>query len=268
MQRLGRRDDWLPLVAVGVCAALVSFVVATDLAFRRPIPGEPEEVQAFRARYGPDHHSQGVEEWLIRDFFQDRTGGVFLDVGANHYREHSTTYYLEHHLGWSGIAVEAQIEFGADYARYRPRTRFVPMFAGDTDGGTVEFYVPREWHGLNASAHRMAGPGEARRITTTTLATVLDSAGISRIDLLSMDIEDSEPAALRGFDIDRFRPALVCIEDHHTVRDQILQYFALHGYQLVARYLRADVLNLYFEPNANDPLPHSAEQASGVAPAR
>ena len=63
-----------------------------------------------------------------------------------------------------------------------------------------------------------------------------------------MDIELAEPKALAGFDIDRYRPALVCIEGQHDVRQEILNYFQRHGYVLIGRYLRADVKNLYFTP--------------------
>ena len=63
-----------------------------------------------------------------------------------------------------------------------------------------------------------------------------------------MDIELHEPQALKGFDIERFRPALVCIEGLLPVRQQILDYFAGHGYVLLGRYLRADLQNLYFAP--------------------
>src|SRR5687768_18188365 len=54
----------------------------------------------FRSRYGPDHYTEREEEWMIRDYFQDKRGGVFVDVGANHYRSMSKTYYLESRLGW------------------------------------------------------------------------------------------------------------------------------------------------------------------------
>lgn len=42
-----------------------------------------------------------------------------------------------------------------------------------------------------------------------------------------MDLELHEAAALAGFDIQRFRPALVCIEGHPEVRQQI--YFMPAG---------------------------------------
>ena len=52
-------------------------------------------------------YSQFDEELIIRDFFQDRRGGFFLDVGAADPDVNNTTYYLEKNLGWSGIGVDA-----------------------------------------------------------------------------------------------------------------------------------------------------------------
>jgi FkbM family methyltransferase len=212
------------------------------------------EFQQFKS-YGPDHSSQFYEEWLIRDFFKDAKGGVFLDVGANHYRDHSTTYYLEKHLGWSGIAVDALEEFAADYAVHRPRTRYVAMFASDVPNQSVKFFVAKgSLVSSMSEAHTQRfgpkAPATARTVPTTTLTSVLDQAGIGKIDFLSMDIEEAEPMALAGFDIDRFQPALVCIEGHPEVRQQILDYFARHKYVLVGKYLRADPLNLYFRPRS------------------
>ena len=69
----------------------------------------------FREYYGPGHATEREEEWMIRDFFKDRRGGFFVDVGANHYRWTSKTYYLETTLGWSGLAIEPQQQYAADY---------------------------------------------------------------------------------------------------------------------------------------------------------
>ena len=43
-------------------------------------------------------YSQFDEELIIRDFFQDRRGGFFLDVGAAWPLRNNNTYYLEKHL--------------------------------------------------------------------------------------------------------------------------------------------------------------------------
>ena len=63
-----------------------------------------------------------------------------------------------------------------------------------------------------------------------------------------MDIELGEPAALAGFDIERFRPELVCIEAGKPVREQVSSYFAEHGYVRIDEYLPYDRVNWYFKP--------------------
>ena len=210
------------------------------------------EVEPMLKKYGSQpYSSRNVEEWLIRDFFQDRHNGVFLDVGANDYRKENNTYFLETHLGWSGVAIDALEEFASGYREHRPRTQFFALFVSDVAGSTAQFYVP-EKNKLVASASREfteqeGSPGVAKTVPTTTLDAVLEKAGISRLDFVSMDIELSEPKALAGFDIERFRPSLVCIEAHQEVRQRILDYFARHHYTVVGRYLRSDPKNLYFE---------------------
>ncbi len=71
---------------------------------------------------------------------------------------------------------------------------------------------------------------------------------MAKIDFVSIDIELHEPQALEGFDIQRFKPSLVCIAALLPVRQQILDYFARNGYVAVGRYLWVDRENLYFTP--------------------
>jgi hypothetical protein len=61
-----------------------------------------------------------------------------------------------------------------------------------------------------------------------------------------MDIEGSEPEALQGFDIERYRPELVCIETQAYTFDRLLAYFASRGYGLIEPYRSVDQVNLYF----------------------
>jgi FkbM family methyltransferase len=236
-------------------AVVLSIAVAllTVLALKeRLVYGSPaiSELAPLR-KYGPARVSEDFEEWIIRDYFRDRRQGVFLDVGANHYQKASNTYYLETALDWSGVAVDALPEFAAGYAAHRPKTRFVAMFASDQANGRVQFFVPDNHlvaSGNQEFTKRFGSAGKALEVPTTTLNDVLAQAGINKIDFMSMDIELAEPKALAGLDVERFKPALVCIEAHAEVRQQILSYFAKHGYVVVGRYLRADPFNLYFEP--------------------
>ena len=49
---------------------------------------------------------------------------MFVDIGAWDWRDGSTTYYLEKHLGWTGIAVDAQESVRQGHVDNRPGTRF------------------------------------------------------------------------------------------------------------------------------------------------
>jgi FkbM family methyltransferase len=236
---------------MGVVAALV-VSRRVDLASEENKTALPHGARYLAAAYGPDRYSQFAEEWIIRDFFQDKRDGVFVDAGANHYRDSSTTYYLEKNLGWSGLAIEPLSQFEADYETHRPRTTFLPFFLSDVSDETAKMYV-LDAHTVVSSSDRKftertgANPREVL-VPTITLNDLLPKQGLEKIDLLSMDIELSEPKALAGFDIKRFRPELVCIEAHSEVRQQILDYFARNGYVIVGKYLPTDEHNLYFMP--------------------
>jgi FkbM family methyltransferase len=235
-------------------AALAVFVFTHHIAGRDSVAQNalPRGARYLQAAYGPERNSQFAEEWIIRDFFTDRRGGFFVDVGANHYRDSSTTYYLEKNLGWSGLAIEPLQQFEADYKTHRPATRFLPFFVSDVSDELAKLYVLDE-HTVVSSSDRAftertgANPKEML-VPTITLDDLLKKQGVERIDFLSMDIELSEPKALAGFDVQRFRPELVCIEAHSEVRQQILDYFARNGYVIVGTYLPADEHNLYFTP--------------------
>ena len=245
----GRRFDLIELVMIAAIVGVVAYIVP------RPAPAPPpadEERAALEKAYGSARNSENEEEWIIRDFFQDRRGGVFVDVGAAHYKSASNTYYLEHELGWSGIAIEPLRHFAADWAQYRPRTQFRSFFVSDVSDDQVKLYTYGEKFAASSSDRTWVekfgdNPREVQTVTIT-LDDLLARENIQTFDFLSMDIELAEPKALAGFDIERFRPSLVCIEAHPEVRQQILDYFARHNYVVVGKYLRADEKNLYFSP--------------------
>jgi len=236
---------------------VVLIVLLVGAALYRPQAEEPgsysdQEVKLYAEKYGPERSTEGPEEWMIRDYFQDRRGGTFLDVGANHHERFNKTWYLEHNLGWSGIAVDALSEFAPGYQQHRPHTRFFALFVSDKSDETARVHVI-SGNTLVTSANRefvaqFGTPDRVDTVPTIALNDLLAAQKVERLDFLSMDIELHEPAALRGFDIGKYRPALVCIEALLPVRQQILEYFAGHGYVIEGRYLRSDRENLFFKP--------------------
>jgi FkbM family methyltransferase len=249
------------VVEVGLIA-IFSAVMAAALVTTGRVPAgtirtyEDLETEAYYApRFdGTPRHSTHAEEWLIRDFFRDRRDGVFVDVGASHFRDNSNTYFLETSLSWSGLAIDAQVEYAADYVQYRPRTRYITAFVTDQSDQRASLFVPPTGKNRQIASGQgqytmdSTGLGETRSVPTFTLDDILKREGIKQFELLSLDIELFEPKALAGFDINTHHPALVCVEAHLPIRQQLLDYFARHQYVVVGRYLRTDRINLYFMP--------------------
>jgi FkbM family methyltransferase len=244
-------------------ACLCLFAVVTALTMR---PARIEQIvmtdgfaaidgdllPELAARYGDERHSQGPEEHLIRDFFQDLTRGTFVDVGAYEPVKYSNTYFLEHRLEWAGIAIDALEDFAPAYRELRPRSRFVVAFVADrNEGFETIHYNPAELavsSSNEAFTRRWHTATVSRQVPVRTLDAILDEQGLTSVDFVNMDVELGEPAALKGFSIDRFAPRLVCVEAHGITRQAILDYFADHGYVVVGKYLRVDKMNLYFTP--------------------
>jgi FkbM family methyltransferase len=192
-----------------------------------------------------------AEEVIIRDFFQDRRDGFFLDVGCAWPTRASNTYYLEKHLGWTGIGIDALTEYAKGWKRMRPQSKFFNYLVTNRSGADGTFYKSPGL-GLSSTNREMAsGSRFGQGMETTeievpmiTLDELLDREGVEKVDLVSMDIEGHELEALSGFDLERFQPELLVIEGNVRA---VARYLGQHGYQQIKRYAAFDTVNRYFE---------------------
>lgn len=195
-------------------------------------------------------YSAFAEEVIIRDFFQDREGGFFLDVGAAWAVKASNTYYLEKNLGWTGIGIDALIDYASEWEELRPNSKFANYLITDKSGGEGVFYKS-ESLGLSSTKKGMAKGGlfggssepEEIRVPMITLNDLLDQEGVKKVDLVSMDIEGHEPNAFAGFDIERFAPELLVVEGKN---EWVKTYLQEHGYVQIERYKQFDSVNGYY----------------------
>lgn len=215
---------------------------------------KPRKLPADFLETTKKQYSQFEEESIIRHFFDDRAGGFFLDVGCADWQKGSTTLYLEKNLSWKGIAIDARAELREGWEKNRSGTKFFNYLITDHSGTKDKFYAAGGISSTNAD-HVRSFPQTGnldvskleREVPTVTLNELLDREGVKKVDFLLLDIELGEPAALRGFDIERFSPDLVCIEaGNETVRAFIAEYFPRHGYERIDAYLKYDTVNWYY----------------------
>lgn len=178
-------------------------------------------------------HTQ--ESDLIFDHFSRIGNGVFVEVGANDPEDGSQSLRLEN-AGWSGLLVEPLSEHAADLRRLRkahveevacgPRSRHDTIMEFKVAG--VASTLADEFINYKVEEE------EIRPVRVVTLDSLLDKHGIEKIDFLSLDVEGYELEVLDGLSLDRYRPALILIEDR--VRDLARhRYLTANGYKVVRR---------------------------------
>jgi len=194
--------------------------------------------------------SQGFEELILRDVFQDHMNGVFVDIGCAWAERGSTSCYLERRLGWSGLAVDALTKYQNAWSKHRQRSKFCNYAISDRAEEEVTFYehassgvssLDRESTALYGSEEQIS-PITVEKITLNQLLADND---INQFDHLTLDIEGEELNALNGFDIQTYRPKLCCVEN---ATGDVLAYFTRHGYQILEQYKKIDKINSYFSP--------------------
>ncbi len=173
---------------------------------------------------------------LIAAFFGNRKG-YFVEVGANEPRERPQAWHLEQ-AGWTGVLIEPQPELAAKLRAARSSQVFAVACSSPDDAGkTLPLHVAGPLSALDRD--RMApgaSPETVIEVPVRTLDSVLAEAGSPPgFDFLSIDVEGHEIEVLRGFDISRWRPRLILLEDH--VGDLSKHRFlTAAGYRIIRRY--------------------------------
>jgi FkbM family methyltransferase len=191
-----------------------------------------------------------AENELKADFFGAARAGFFVEVGANQPQEGSQSWQFEQ-AGWNGVLVEPQ----PDLAERLRRTRRAHVIAAACSspanaGTTMTLHVLGPHSSLRPELAVTGVVAEAEiEVPVRTLDDILEQAGApSPIDFVSIDVEGHEVEVLSGFDLARWRPRLVLIEDHVT---SLATHRTLTraGYRLIRR----TGLNGWYVPQAQAP---------------
>lgn len=192
-------------------------------------------------------HSWHYEEWFIRDFFKNKKDGFFVDVGAWEPIERNNTYFLEKEMGWSGIAIDAQVKFAESYAETRPKTKFFAYFVGEVSKGKHVLNVPEDDTKATGTDYFKNEKTSAEEVEQITLDLLLEREGVEKVDFINIDIEFWELGALRGFDLEKYRPELICVETFPPNREAVEKHLVEHGYEEISLWTKIDTHNLYYK---------------------
>lgn len=193
----------------------------------------------------PDKASrEEAEKKLIREYFDNKKNGYFVEVGANDPTAViSQSWHLESLLQWSGILVEPNPTLAKRCQELRPKsTSFACACVDDEKLEHVTLYVPlREGEEMDVHAGISKNIDDFNYqqhreiiVPCRTLNSLLEEDGATCIDLLSIDVEGAELEVLKGFDIQKYQPRLILLEDKHLYLTKH-HYLKKRGYTLVKR---------------------------------
>jgi FkbM family methyltransferase len=208
---------------------------------------EGEKAISFRAQHGEDI-------WIWRHF-KSKKMGFFVEVGAYDGVTFSNTLAFEE-IGWKGILIEANPDASELCRKNRPASVVVNAAVGlPGKKDTIAFNLAE---GAEMLSFVEAGDDHFKRIRKQggtlkqveipflSLNQVLDQFQVEEIDFVTIDVEGGELEVLKGFDIKKYKPELLMIENNNA-RDQSLKsYLEDQTYQLAKRiecneiYVRID----------------------------
>lgn len=184
--------------------------------------------------------SQYGEDLLIWEALGRPLGGFYIEAGAFDGEALSVTYPLEA-MGWTGLLVEA-IPGAAEACRAaRPGSRVVhAALAGPGGPPEAEFTVIDPSVGgvfshLRADEHTLRATAAAKktkvRVPLTTMDALLEGHA-GPIDVAVLDVEGGEADLLRGFDLPRWRPRMLLVEDNRRGDPELDRILAAAGYAM------------------------------------
>ena len=188
--------------------------------------------------------------------FVDIDGGTIFEAGANNGISQSNSLYFERYRGWRAILVEPIPQKFFDCVANRPDA--VVEWAALVPADYTEEWVTltycnlmtvtrgtpmsKSWEDEHLALGKQHIPGEGTfdfRARARTISSLLDKHRITKLDVLSLDIEGFELPALHGIDFARHRPRYMLIE----VRDQAaIDTFLAPYYEPIANLSHHDVL--------------------------
>ena len=189
----------------------------------------------------PRFTAQEGEDILIYDFFEDEAPGFFVEAGAYDGITFSNTYLLEA-IGWRGLLIEPHPDKAKLCKSNRPNSSVVQAALGPDDAegeiqltcaDALSFVVASQSH-----VDRCKRGGHVLQQISVPLVSLnsLLEGRTEKVDFMSLDVEGMELQVLEGFNIERYSPRMMLIEQNDAQGDaRVAEYLETRGYRAIAR---------------------------------
>ena len=174
---------------------------------------------------------KGQDEWVIRDIFDFKKAGFFVDLASTDGKKINNTYILEKNLGWNGICIEPNDMYHYDLKKNRNcfishdiidnRNNKIVKFR--TDNGELSGIVDNDTDNNPTIRSTELKTAKIIKKITKTLEFILDKCDAPIIiDYLSLDVEGAEMRVLQNFPFNKYKFLALTIERPPPELEKIL----------------------------------------------
>lgn len=185
------------------------------------------------------HSEYGQDRWLVENVFGNARNGTFVEAGALDGIFHSNTLHFEREKSWRGVLIEPIPHLFEAARANRPLAHVFDCALGSYV--SVDFLEISEttpgWSGFSRIYHPRREGTQKRQVVVEVrpLADVLRSAGISRVDYLSLDVEGAEREILLDYPFNEIPIGMIGVEDNAGTDEQLRELLRSRGYRHLAR---------------------------------
>ncbi|NII81335.1 MULTISPECIES: FkbM family methyltransferase [unclassified Pedobacter] len=197
---------------------------------------------------GRIYYSQsGQDKYLNDQLFKNKSGGVYLDIGANDGITYSNTYFFEKELKWVGICIEPIPSVFSKLQQSRKSINIngcVADFEGDGIfyevtgyaemlSGLKSKYDSRHLKRIEDELKSHGGSIKETTVNCYDLNKLLKKYNIDKIDYCSIDIEGGELDVLKAIDFDNIHFRSVSVENNYH-DERIHKHMKINGFKKIA----------------------------------
>jgi FkbM family methyltransferase len=176
----------------------------------------------------------GQDKWVVTEVFNFKKKGFFLEIGAYDGRNLSNTYWLEKHLGWDGVCIEADKK---NFEKLRINRKCLCLNICVGSGTDLIYFVAERgpYSGALKSRRQCEIHGDLdapqNSLPTIPICQVFTDCKVPRtIDYLSLDVEGMEYEVMEKFPFGSHTFLCATIERPEPRLRELLHS---HGYILV-----------------------------------
>lgn len=221
----------------------------------------PKKIKDFLGRYELEKYNKSLEhtsvsyaqegeDLILNRFFENKTNGFYIDVGAHHPKRFSNTYIF-YKKGWRGINIDPLP--GTKKQFDDERCGDVNLECGvSLKEQELTYYMFNE-PALNTFSKEEADSKnglraykiiEERTIKTYPLSRILDENVLPevKIDFMSVDVEGLDLEVLKSNNWNLYRPNLLLVEDLKKTplidlkeKSELFNFLTQQEYRLVSK---------------------------------